>query len=75
MNSWNQETRGSQDFEKKRKEVWLIAFMVYGLFLINMAMMIAPMMIITIIIATPKYSSVLWVATPLTGVAVGAVVA
>lgn len=47
----------------------------YACFLIISSARTAPIMIITIMIAMPMYSSVACVATPLSGVDVGAVVA
>ena len=57
---------------KKRKEVY--AAMVYGRFLVTATKIAAPIMIITMMIATIPYMSVFCVATPLIGVDVGAVV-
>ena len=60
---------------KKGKGFVYSIFLVYGRFLVTSIASTAPIMIITIMIATPMYSSVVCVATPLSGVAVGAGVA
>jgi hypothetical protein len=49
----------------------LFALRFYGCFLLSINIIAVPMMIIAIMIATPKYSRVVCVATPLSGVAVG----
>jgi hypothetical protein len=53
----------------------LIVFFVYGLFLVTSNASTAPIMIMTIMIATIPYSTVAFDAKPVVGVAVGAVVA
>lgn len=57
---------------KKRKGGCSLAFLAYGCFRVTRSARTAIPMIIMMMIAMPMYSSVVCVATPLSGVAVGA---
>jgi len=59
----------------KKGKVFLFWILVYGRFLLSISMIAAPITIITMIIATSPYMSVVFEAKPLSGVAVGAAVA
>ncbi len=60
---------------KKREGIVGFAVLVYGCFLVTKIASTAPIMIMTMMIATSPYIRVLFEAKPLTGVAVGACVA
>jgi hypothetical protein len=60
---------------KKRERDCVWHFLVYGRFLVTSNASTAPIMIMTMMIATIPYSTVLFDAKPVVGVAVGAAVA
>ena len=61
--------------QKKKKEIFCFTFQVYGRFLLSMSIIAAPIMTITMIIATIPYITVVFDANPVSGVAAGAAVA
>ena len=63
-----------EGLKKKREIVFVFSSLLYGLFLLSMSMIAAPIMTITMTIATTPYMSVLFEAKPDSGVAVGACV-
>lgn len=58
----------------KKKKKWIFCLLLYGRFLLSINMITAPIMIITMIMATIPYIRVVCVATPVFGVEVGAIV-
>lgn len=60
--------------QRKKRRNWIFCLLIYGRFLLSINMITAPIIIITMIMATIPYIRVVCVATPVFGVDVGAVV-
>ena len=64
-----------EQLKKEKGVVFVFSALAYGLFLLSISIVAAPIMIMTMIIATIPYMSVVFEAKPLSGVADGAAVA